>query len=145
MTTPVIPDSAVTPGPRTPAPAETSTPGLTERLAAACAAQPRRTLGAWGLIVVLSLVLVGTALHGLTTSAHVVGSTQSGRAEALYALTVGTAASQAPTDVIVVSSKTSTVGDANFVSLVDRLASQVRTAPGVTNVTEDVPLLVELG
>ena len=135
MTTPVISDTAATPGPSTPPPAETRASGLTERVAAACAARPRRTLAAWGMIVVLSLVLAGTALHGLTTSSHVVGSTQSSKAEAIYARTVGAAAGQAPTDVIVVSSKTSTVGDANFVSFVDRLASRVRTAPGVTDVT----------
>ena len=113
---------------------------MTERLAVACAARPRRTLAAWGMIVVLSLVLVGTALHGLTTSAHVVGSTQSSQAEALYAQTVGAAAGAQPTDVIVVSSKTSTVGDANFTSFVDRLASRVRTVSGVTNVTSDLSL-----
>ena len=138
MTTPVIPDSAATPGPRTPALPQAKASGLTEHLAAACAAQPRRTLAAWGMIVVLSLVLVGTALHGLTTSAHVVGSTQSSKAEALYDQTVGAAAGAQPTDVIVVSSKTSTVGDANFTSFVGRLAGRVRTAPGVTNVTSDL-------
>ena len=113
---------------------------MTERLAAVCAARPRRTLAAWGMIVVLSLVLAGTALHGLTTGAHVVGSTQSSKAETLYSQTVGAAAGAQPTDVIVVSSKTSTVGDANFTSLVDRLAARVRTAPGVTNVTSDLAL-----
>ena len=47
------------------------------------------------MIVVLSLVLAGTALHGLTTGAHVVGSTQSSQAETLYDQTVGSAAGAA--------------------------------------------------
>ena len=140
MTAPVIPASAATAGPMRPAPRQAKAPEMTERLAAVCAARPRRTLAAWGMIVVLSLVLAGTALHGLTTGAHVVGSTQSSKAETLYSQTVGAAAGAQPTDVIVVSSKTSTVGDANFTSLVDRLAARVRTAPGVTNITSDLAL-----
>ena len=138
MTTPVIPDSAATPGLTTPLPRQAKASGLTERLAVACAARPRATLAAWGMIVVLSLVLAGTALHGLTTGAHVVGSTQSSQAETLYDQTVGSAAGAQPTDVIVVSSKSSTVDDADFIAFVDRLAARVRTASGVTNVTSDL-------
>jgi uncharacterized membrane protein YdfJ with MMPL/SSD domain len=138
VTAPVVPDSAAAPGAMTRSPRQTKAPGLTERLASACAARPRRTLAAWGMIVVLSLVLVGTALHGLTTTARVVGSTQSSQAEALYARTVGAASGQAPTDVIVVSSRTATVDDPNFTAFVYRLASRVRTASGITNVTTDL-------
>ena len=54
--------------------------GITERLARACAAHPRRTLAAWGAAVVVALVLVATALHGLTSNAHVVGSPESTKA-----------------------------------------------------------------
>jgi hypothetical protein len=42
--------------------------GLTERLAAASARRPKRTLLLWGMAVVVALVLVGTTLQGLTTS-----------------------------------------------------------------------------
>ena len=77
--------------------------GLTQRMAAASSRRPRRTLAIWGLVVLVALVLAGTSLKGLTTTAHVVGTTQSSQAEALYDRVVGSA-SQKPTDVIVVSS-----------------------------------------
>ena len=54
--------------------------GVTERLARASAAHPRRTLVAWGLTVVAALVLVATSLHGLTSDAHVVGNPESTKA-----------------------------------------------------------------
>ncbi len=104
--------------------------GLTERLAAASARRARRVLVIWGIAVVVALILVGTSLRGLTTSVHVVGTTQSSQAEALYRQALGASASQRPTDVIVVSSKSSTVGDGSFQQFVARLAAQVRTAPG---------------
>jgi hypothetical protein len=112
--------------------------GLTERLAAASARRARRVLAIWGIAVVVALILVGTSLSGLTTSAHVVGTTQASQAEALYRQALGASASQRPTDVIVVSSKSSTVSDGNFQQFVARLAAQVRTDPGVTHVATDL-------
>ena len=88
--------------------------------------------------MVVALILVGTLLSGLTTSVHVVGTTQSSQAEALYRQALGAPAVQRPTDVIVVSSKSSTVSDGSFQQLVARLAAQVRTAPGVTHVAADL-------
>ena len=110
---------------------------LTQRLAAASSRRPRRTLTIWSLLVLVALVLVGTSLKGLTTGAHVVGSTQSSRAEALYNEVVGPA-SQKPTDVIVVSSKSSTAGDQNFKAFVGSLEAKVRTSPGITHVVADL-------
>src|SRR6202042_2863970 len=98
--------------------------GLTERLAAASARRARRVLAIWGIVVVAALILVGTSLHGLTTSAHVVGTTQSSQAEALYRHALGASAGQTPTDVIVVSSKSSTVSNGSFQQFVARLATQ---------------------
>jgi putative drug exporter of the RND superfamily len=112
--------------------------GLTERLTAASARRARRVLAIWGIAVMVALILVGTSLHGLTTSAHVVGTTQSSQAEALYRQALGASASQRPTDVIVVSSKSATVTDGSFRQFVARLASQVRTASGVTHVATDL-------
>jgi RND superfamily putative drug exporter len=112
--------------------------GLTERLAAASARRARRVLAIWGIAVVAALILVGTSLSGLTTGAHVVGTTQSSRAETLYRQALGASAGQRPTDVIVVSSKRSTVSDGSFQQFVARLAAQVRTAPGVTHVATDL-------
>ncbi|HYA69623.1 MAG TPA: MMPL family transporter, partial [Acidimicrobiales bacterium] len=113
--------------------------GLTERLAAASARRPKRTLLLWGIAVVAALVLTGTTLQGLTTSEHVVGSTPSSQGEAIYRQVIGaTAANRRPTDVIVVSSKSATVDDADFQRLVTRLIAQVRTSPGVTSVGTDL-------
>ena len=110
---------------------------LTQRMAAASSRRPRRTLAIWGLLVLVALVLVGTSLKGLTTAAHVVGTTQSSQAEALYNEVVGSA-SQKPTDVIVVSSKSSTASDQNFKALVGRLEAKVGTSPGITNVVANL-------
>jgi hypothetical protein len=112
--------------------------GLTERLAAASARRARRVLAIWGAAVVAALILVVTTLSGLTTGAHVVGTTQSSQAEARYRQALGASAGQRPTDVIVVSSKHSTVSDGTFRQFVDRLAARVRTAPDVTQVAADV-------
>src|ERR1700675_2989072 len=54
--------------------------GMTERLARTSSAHPRRTLAAWGLTVGAALVLVATSLHGLTSTAHVVGKPESTKA-----------------------------------------------------------------
>jgi putative drug exporter of the RND superfamily len=112
--------------------------GLTERLAMASAGRARRVLVIWGIAVVVALILVGTSLKGLSTSAHVVGTTQSSQAEALYDQAMGASAGQRPTDEIVVSSKSSTVGDLDFRKLVAGLVAQVRTSPGVTHVAADL-------
>src|ERR1700722_7843717 len=94
--------------------------GLTERLAAASARRARRVLAIWGIAGVVALILVGTSLRGLTTSVHVVGTTQSSQAEALYRQALGASAGQRPTDVIVVSSRSSTVSDGSFRQFVAR-------------------------
>ena len=68
----------------------------------------------------VSLGLAATSLHGLTSTAHVVGATPSSRAEALYERATGGGAGRQPTDVIVVSSKTATADSAAFRSVVGR-------------------------
>jgi putative drug exporter of the RND superfamily len=113
-----------------------ATSGLAQRLAAVSSRHPRRTLAIWGLVVLLALVLAGTSLKGLTTTAHVVGVTQSSQAESLYNSVVGSARAK-PTDVIVVSSKSSTASDQDFKVFVARLEAKVGTSPGITNVVAD--------
>ena len=88
-------------------------------------------------MVLVSLVLVGTSLKGLTTNSHVVGTTQSSRAETLYNGVVGSSR-QKPTDVIVVSSKSSTASDPDFKAFVGRLETKVGTSPGITNVVANL-------
>lgn len=108
---------------------------LTQRMAAASSRRPRRTLAIWGLLVLVALVLAGTSLKGLTTTAQVVGTTQSAQAEVLYNEVVRTAK---PTDVIVVSSKSSTAGDQDFRAFVGRLETKVGSNRGITNVVANL-------
>lgn len=126
--------------PNTPAAAQpTKPPGLTERLAVASARRPKRTLAIWGLVILVALVLIMTSLKGLTSTAYVVGGTQSKTAEVLYSQVIGAqAAGRTPTDVIVVSSASSTVADSSFRSYVDRLIAEVRSDPGISSVGTDL-------
>ena len=112
--------------------------GLTGRLASVSSRRPRRTLLAWGLLVLLSLGLAATSLHGLTSTSHVVGTTPSSRAEALYNRATGGSAGRQPTDVIVVSSKTATASSAAFRSVVGDLAARLRSDPGISGVRADL-------
>jgi RND superfamily putative drug exporter len=106
-------------------------------MAAASSRRPRRTLAVWGLLVLVALVLVGTSLKGLTTDVHVVGTTQSSQAEALYSEVIGST-SHKPTDVIVVSSKRSTTSDQDFKAFVGRLEARVGASPGITHVVANL-------
>jgi uncharacterized membrane protein YdfJ with MMPL/SSD domain len=118
------------------------------RLASVSARRPRRTLLAWGLLVLLSLGLTATSLHGLTSTSHVVGTTPSSRAEALYNRASGGSAGRQPTDVIVVSSKTATASSAAFRSVIGDLAARLRSDPGISGVRADLDpgsLLVSAG
>ncbi len=110
-----------------------ATLGFTQKMAVASSQRPRRTLAIWGLLVLIALLLVGTSLKGLTTTAQVVGTTQSSQAEALYDR-VGGSVSQKPTDVIVVSAMRSTASDQNFKIFVSRLEANVGADSGITDV-----------
>jgi uncharacterized membrane protein YdfJ with MMPL/SSD domain len=90
------------------------------------------------MAVVVSVILAGTVLHGLTTTGQVVGTTQSSQAEALYNRALGAAAGRQPTDVIVLSSPGATVADPGFRAATSLLAAQVKTMPGVTSVQLDL-------
>jgi RND superfamily putative drug exporter len=93
---------------------------------------------AWGLLVLLALGLAATSLHGLTSTSHVVGTTPSSQAEALYNRATGGSAGRQPTDVIVVSSKTATASSATFRSVVGDLAARLRSDPGISDVRADL-------
>ena len=111
----------------------TATLGFTQRMAAVSSRRPRHTFAIWGFVVLVALVLTGTSLKGLTTTAHVVGTTQSSQAEALYDRVVGSAR-QKPTDVIVVSSMKSTASDQDFKIFASRLETKVGASRGISNV-----------
>jgi putative drug exporter of the RND superfamily len=137
MTTPVAPHPSAVPSPVS-QPPPAAARGLTGRLASVSARRPRRAMLAWGLLVLLALGLAATSLHGLTSTSHVVGTTPSSQAEALYNRATGGSAGRQPTDVIVVSSKTATASSATFRSVVGDLAARLRSDPGISDVRADL-------
>jgi len=78
--------------------------GLTERLARACAARPRRTFVCWGIAVVAAIALVITSLHGLSSNGNVIGKPDSTKAADAIAQAFPREAAAAKGDVIVVTS-----------------------------------------
>src|SRR5207244_7462574 len=82
--------------------------GLTERLARASAAKPRRTFALWGVAVVIALGLVATSLHGLSSESHVIGTPESTKAADAIARAFPRTAANTKQDVIVVSSRRDT-------------------------------------
>jgi RND superfamily putative drug exporter len=104
-------------------------PGVTERLARACAAHPRRTFLAWGLAVVASLLLVATSLHGLTSNGTVSGSPESQRADELISRAFPPSPQeelQRFADIVVVSSPRYTVDTPQFQAVVATLFREGR-------------------
>ena len=138
MTIPAAPRASTVPSAAGTPPRRTPSAGVTGRLAAASARRPRRTLVAWGLLVLASLGLAATCLHGLTTTSQVVGATPSSRAEALYGQVTGGEAGRQPTDVIVVSSRTATASSDAFRAVVAGLAAGLRADRGISDVRADL-------
>jgi RND superfamily putative drug exporter len=101
--------------------------GITEKLAQACAAHPRRTLAAWGITIALALGLVAGALHGLSSNAHVNGTPESAKAANLLVKAFpDEAKQQAVSDVTVIRSDSHTVNDRAFKLFVAGLAAKVQ-------------------
>ena len=101
--------------------------GFTERVARACVAHRRRTFLAWGVAVVLALVLVATSLRNLTSNGTVSGSPESARADALvYRAFPPTPADLLAqyADIVVVTSSRYTVDQPQFRSFVAGLMKQ---------------------
>ena len=138
MTIPAAPRASTVPSAAGTPPRRVPSPGVTGRRAAASARRPRRTLVAWGLLVLASLGLAATCLHGLTTTSQVVGATPSSRAEALYGQVTGGEAGRQPTDVIVVSSRTATASSDAFRAVVAGLAAGLRADRGISDVRADL-------
>jgi RND superfamily putative drug exporter len=105
--------------------------GITETLARRAAARPRRTLAAWGVVVLAALALVATSLHGLTSNSTVSGHPRSATAEALYAKGFP---GPVVTDVVVVHSTRYTVDAPAFRSHVARLVRAIRATGGVDEI-----------
>jgi RND superfamily putative drug exporter len=101
---------------------------MTERLARACAARPRRTLVLWGVAVVVALALVATSLHGLSSNSHVVGKPESTKASEAIARAFPQVATSAKQDVIVVSSSRYRVRSPQFRRRVSQLGAELRAS-----------------
>jgi RND superfamily putative drug exporter len=99
---------------------------MTERLARACAARPRRTLVLWGVTVVVALGLVATSLHGLSSNSHVVGSPESTKASDAIARAFPRIAAGLKQDVVVVSSRRYAVTSPRFRAFGRRLEAALR-------------------
>ncbi|HEY2936003.1 MAG TPA: MMPL family transporter, partial [Gaiellaceae bacterium] len=110
--------------------------GVTERLARASAAHPRRTFAAWGVVVVAALALVAASLHGLTSDANVIGKPESTKAADLIAKAFPPTPAELKrqvSDVVVVSSDRYTVDSPRFRSFVSGLVAQSRATGKVLN------------
>jgi RND superfamily putative drug exporter len=111
--------------------------GVTERWARATAAHPRRTIGMWVLLVVLSLAAVVTLLQGLSSDAHVIGKPESTRAADLLRRAFPSTPEERArrvSDVVIVSSDRLTTSSPDFRSKVASLSDQLQAAPHVLNV-----------
>jgi uncharacterized membrane protein YdfJ with MMPL/SSD domain len=99
--------------------------GLTERLARACAARPRRTLVFWGVAVLVAIVLIVTSLHGLSSQGNVEGNPESTKAKDTIARAFPGVAASEKQDVIVVTSSRYTADSPQFNAFGRRLAAAI--------------------
>jgi uncharacterized membrane protein YdfJ with MMPL/SSD domain len=108
--------------------------GITGRLARAAAAHPHRTIGGWLLAVAVSLALVGTALHGLSSTPHAVGSPDSLEASQTLTRAFPAQARGTTSEVIILASPHTTAGTPTFDAAVRRITTRLQTTPGVSHV-----------
>jgi putative drug exporter of the RND superfamily len=99
--------------------------GLTERLARACAAHPWRTLAAWGLALLASVLALALLLTGFTTEALATNNPESERADERLVAAFPPQPESTVTDVIVVRSSRHTVDDPEFEQFVRGLDSEL--------------------
>src|SRR5690349_20543829 len=105
--------------------------GLTERLARASAARPRRTLALWGVAVVVALALVATSLHGLSSTGTVVGKPEATKAKDAIARAFPGVVASEKQDVIVVTSSRYTVHSPQFRAFGQRLQAAIQATGAV--------------
>ena len=111
--------------------------GLTERLARASSARPRRVFAAWGVAIVAAIMLAATSLHGLTSTAGVTGHPESERAAAAIAAAFPPTSTQLrgrSSDLIVVSSSRHTPSSPQFKAFVTRLVGSLQATGKVQNI-----------
>src|SRR5215207_10479961 len=94
----------------------------TASLARACSRHPGRTVAAWGMVVVGSVMALAFVLTGFTTDAAVTNNPESERAEARVFEAFPPDPGREVSDLVVVRSERLTVDDEDFRSFVDELA-----------------------
>jgi uncharacterized membrane protein YdfJ with MMPL/SSD domain len=106
-----------------------------QRLALACAQNPWRTIGAWLVTMLVSVVAIGALLGGaLTTEGKPTDNPQSQRAKDALEAAFSAASGAAITDIVVVRSERYAVDAPRFRAFVDKLAGGVRRAKDVESV-----------
>jgi RND superfamily putative drug exporter len=108
---------------------------VTERLARASAARPRRTFVLWGIAVLAALALIATSLHGLTSNSHVVGKPDSTKAADAIARAFPEVAANSKQDVVVVTSRRYKADSPQFQSFAKGLAARLQGTGHVSNPT----------
>ena len=108
---------------------------MTERLARASAARPRRTFALWGIAVLAALALIATSLHGLSSNSHVVGKPDSTKAADVIARAFPQVAANAKQDVVVVTSRRYKADSPQFQSFAKGLAAMLQDTGHVRNPT----------
>jgi uncharacterized membrane protein YdfJ with MMPL/SSD domain len=121
---------------------------LTERIARACAARPGRTLAAWGLALVASVLCLVFLMSGLTTEATLANNPESVKADRLLEGAFPPEPGGFVTDLAVVRSEELTVDDERFSAFVEGLIDDPRASEAVADVrdyysTRDASLVSE--
>jgi uncharacterized membrane protein YdfJ with MMPL/SSD domain len=107
--------------------------GLTERLARASAAHPGRTLAAWGLAVLASILALAFLLTGFTTEATGTNDPESSRADERYVEAFPPDPRSIVTDVVIVRSEMHTVEDPEFRQFVRTLQRDLRATGAIAS------------
>jgi RND superfamily putative drug exporter len=108
---------------------------VTERLARASAARPRRTFALWGIAVLAALALIATSLHGLSSNSHVVGKPESTKAADVIARAFPEVAANSKQDVVVVTSRRYKADSPQFQSFAKGLGATLQGTGHVSNPT----------
>jgi uncharacterized membrane protein YdfJ with MMPL/SSD domain len=107
----------------------------TTSIARASSRHPKRTLAAWGVVLVLSVVAIAFVLTGFTTEAEGTNNPESERAADRYFQSFPPDPQRAVTDLGVVRSERLTVDDPEFRAFVDELVRDGRATEAVVSAT----------
>ncbi len=104
---------------------------MTERLARLCAAHPRRTLLAWGMVFIASIAAIMFVLTGLTTEAAGTNEPEFERADERMLAAFPPRPQNIVTDVIIVHSARYSVADDRFRAFANELYGTLRASRAI--------------